>query len=56
MSAITIEKNHVTKRKEEVAAITAKHSQKLFGHSNATIKEVRYEAIKRNLEAIFTNS
>jgi len=56
MSAITIEKDFTAIRREEVAQIVEKHSQKLFGHSNATIKEVRYEAIRKNLENIFTNS
>jgi len=53
MSVITVEKTAKTKRQEEVAAIVAKHSNKLFGHSNATISEIRLEALRQKLEKIF---
>ena len=53
MSVITVEKTAKTKRQEEVATIVAKHSNKLFGHSNATISEIRLEALKQKLEKLF---
>lgn len=43
-------------RKIEVQNLVKKHSNKLFGHSNSTISEIRSEAIRRNLEAAFKNS
>lgn len=55
MSTITVEKTPFAKRKAEVAEIVAKHSNIIFGHGNATIKEIRLEAVKQRLESAFTN-
>lgn len=49
--SITIIKEEVSTR--SYVEITRKHSQKLFGHPNASIGEIRTEAIRRKLEAIF---
>jgi len=43
-------------RKIEVQNIVKKHSNKLFGHSNATISQIRNEAIRTKLESTFKNS
>lgn len=55
MSTITIEKSPIVQRKAEVAEIVAKHSNKVFGHNGATIKEIRLEAVKQRLESTFSN-
>jgi len=52
-AVITKEKSFIEQRKAEVAQIARKHSQKLFGHTCATIREIRTEAVKRRLESIF---
>lgn len=52
-AVITKEKSFIEQRKAEVAQIVSKHSQKLFGYANATIREIRNEAVKRRLESIF---
>jgi len=49
----TVSISYVEQRKTRVAEITGNHSQKLFGHSQASIGEIRTEAVKRNLEAVF---
>ncbi len=58
MSATIVKENAFTayleERKSRVAEITKKHSQKLFGYSHASIGEIRAEAVKRRLEAIFS--
>ncbi|HSA06305.1 MAG TPA: hypothetical protein P5556_03925 [Candidatus Gastranaerophilales bacterium] len=53
MNAIVIEKSDIIKnRKAQVAEITKKHSQKLFGYAHATIKEIRNEAVRKRLDAL----
>jgi hypothetical protein len=52
-AVITKEKSFIEQRKAEVAQIISKHSQKLFGHAYATIREIRNEAVKKRLESIF---
>ncbi len=49
----TVSTSFIEQRKTRVAEITAKHSENLFGHSNASIGEIRTESIRRNLESIF---
>jgi len=49
----TISTDYVEQRKAKVAEITKKHSQNLFGYSDASIKEIRTEAVRRKLESIF---
>ncbi len=44
---------YVEQRKARVAEITGKHSQQLFGNPDASIREIRTEAIRRRLESIF---
>ena len=57
MSITIIKENtstsYVEQRKIQVAEITRKHSQNLFGHPYASIEEIRIEAVKRRLESIF---
>jgi len=45
--------SYAAQRKARVAEILARHSQNLFGHSAASIGEIRTESIKRRLEAVF---
>lgn len=45
--------SHIEKRQEQVKAILKRHSLNLFAHENATVKEIREESIKRNLESVF---
>jgi len=45
--------SYVEQRKTRVAEITKRHSQNLFGYPNASIGEIRTEAVKRRLESIF---
>lgn len=44
----------IAQRKARVAEITAKHSQNPFGHYDASKSEIRAEAIRRNLETVFS--
>ncbi len=54
MSTVIVKKtNYLDKRRAQVAEIIKKHSQKLFGYSHASIKEIRSEAIRNSLEAAF---
>ena len=46
----------IAERKIVVDGIIKKHSEKLFDHPDASIKEIRYESIKRNLESTLQNS
>ena len=50
MSTIAVEKSSIKARQEEVAQIIEKHSNRVFGHPHATIREVRVESIRQNLE------
>lgn len=43
----------LARRKARIEEIIRKHSQRIFGHSGASISEIRGEAIKRKLEDIF---
>lgn len=43
----------LTERKNEVEKIVQKYSRNLFGHNSASIKEIRMEAIKKNLELVY---
>lgn len=49
----TVSASYVEQRKARVSEITRKHSQQLFGNPDASIGEIRTEAIKRRLESIF---
>jgi len=50
---ITKEASFIEARKQRVAKIVEKHSRELFGYSHASVREIRNEAIKRRLEAIY---
>jgi|GEM_PF-2704159 len=51
----TYERN-IEERKATVAQITSEYSRKYFNHSNASISEIRVEAIRKNLETAFSHS
>lgn len=46
----------LAKRKAAVAKIVEKYSNNLFNHPNASINDIRLEAIKRNLESTYSHS
>ncbi len=41
----------LNERTEQVNLIRKKHSQKLFGNTSASVKEIRTEALKQRLES-----
>lgn len=49
------EKN-IEERQASVAQIKNEYSRKYFNHSNASLSEIRIEAVKRNLEVVFSHS
>jgi sortase (surface protein transpeptidase) len=49
------EKN-IEERQASVAQIKNEYSRKYFNHSNASLGEIRIEAVKRNLEVVFSHS
>ena len=51
----TIPNIYAEKRMAEVDQIRKAHSEKLFGYSHASIKEIRNEAVKTRLEAIYNS-
>lgn len=53
MSTLFIERSIIAKRQQEVAEITAKHSNKQFGHPYAIIREIRLQAIRHKFERTF---
>lgn len=59
MSSTTLvrEKSHyiknIEKRQSEISETVKKHSIRGFGHPNATLKEIRIEAIRKNLESCY---
>jgi len=55
ISQNTYERN-IDERRAVVAQITGEYSRKYFNHSDASITIIRYEAIKKNLESIFSHS
>jgi hypothetical protein len=52
-AVITKKDSFIAQRKAAVAQIVEKYSRKLFGYANATISEIRGEAVRRRLEALF---
>ncbi len=60
MSIKCVEKNlselelFLSERKEQINSIREKHSQKLFGNADATIKDIRTEALKQKLESSYS--
>ncbi|MDD3013682.1 MAG: hypothetical protein PHC34_08280 [Candidatus Gastranaerophilales bacterium] len=63
MSAVitkSISKNayerNIDERRAVVAQIINEYSHKYFNHSKASISELRFEAIRRNLESVFSHS
>ena len=49
----TIPNSYIEQRMEQVNKIRKAHSEKLFGYCHASIKEIRNEAVKTRLEAIY---
>ena len=49
----TIQNNYIEQRMEEVDTIRKAHSEKLFGYSHASIKEIRNEAVRTRFESIY---
>jgi len=47
---------NIDERRAVVAQITSEYSRKYFNHSEASIREIRFEAARKNLESIFSHS
>lgn len=56
ISVVNEYEKNILERKAAVVQLKNEYSRKYFNHSNASLNEIRTEAVKRNLETIFLHS